>query len=379
MTRSRSRTPTETPETPDYNEDGTISPSPKSIGVQTVQEVANAVSKQYGHILRPARLLPAYTHLPTGIFTLDMALFGGIPETLISMLYGWESSGKSTTAMRVAAAAQAKYSDKQVVYMDVEGTFSNEWAVRHGVDTSRLFVVQPETGEQAVDLCYDVLRAKDTALVVVDSLPALVSFSELGKSAEDVQVAGNARLVGRMLRLIVQAMTAQRRLGNTATVVLINQFRNRIVHMGDPRILPGGNALKFAVSVRVELTNKEHLGKDDNDIETVDFNEHGFKVTKNKLGTGIRNGEFTMIRNPSHPLGSGFIDDGKTVLTYAKKFNLFTGGGASWRLDGVDKKFSRIQDAVDWLYENRDEYTKLTRRLISIQREHAGLRPDGWY
>lgn len=377
MTRSRSKPPADT--APTYDDEGVISASPKSIGVQTVQEVATALSKQYGQILRPASMLPTYTHLPTGIFTLDMALFGGVPETLISMFYGWESSGKSTTAMRVAGSAQRKYPDKQVVYLDVEGTFSNEWATKHGVDISRLFVVQPETGEQAVDLCYDVLRAKDTSLVVVDSLPALVSFSELGKSAEDVQVAGNARLVGRMLRLIVQAMTAQRRLGNTATVLLINQFRNRIVHMGDPRILPGGNALKFAVSVRVELTNKEHLGKDDSDVETVDFNEHGFKITKNKLGTGIRNGEFTMIRNPSHPRGSGFIDDGKTVLTYAKKFDLFTGGGASWRLEGVDKKFGRIQDAVDWLYENPEEYTVLARRLISIQREHAGLRPDGWY
>lgn len=360
-------------------DDDVVSVSPKPIGVQTISEVAAALSKQYGQILRPAALLPMYTHLSTGIFTLDMALFGGIPETLISMLYGWESSGKSTTAMRVAASAQRRYADKQVVYIDVEGTFSNEWATRHGVDTSRLFVVQPETGEQAVDLCYDVLRAKDTSLVVLDSLPALVSFAELGKSAEDVQVAGNARLIGRMLRLIVQAMTAQRKLGNTATVLLINQFRNRIVHMGDPRILPGGNALKFAVSVRVELTNKEHLGRDDSDVETVDHNEHGFKITKNKLGTGIRNGEFTMIRNPSHPLGSGFIDDGKTVLTYAKKFNLFTGGGSSWRIQDVDKKFSKIQDAVDWLYQNPDDYQLLMRRLISIQREHAGLKPDGWY
>lgn len=346
----------------------------------TLADVMGQVSEMHGaNVMRQATTLPTFKHIPTGIFTLDMALFGGVPESLITMFYGWESSGKSTTAMRVVGSAQRKYPDKQAVFIDVEGTFSAAWATRHGVDVNRLIIVQPETGEQAVDIADAVLRANDTSIVVLDSLPALVPIKELSNSAEDATVALQARLIGTFIRKANQALLDERKHGHWPTLLLINQFRNKITMMGDPRSLPGGNALRFFTSVRVELTSKEHMGRDEHDVETVEHNEHGFKIGKNKLGNGIRTGEFQMIRNPSHTLGAGFIDDGKTVLTYAKKFGLFTGGGSSWRLTGIDQKFGRIQDAVDWLYRNPEEFERLKFQLITLQRQHAGLRTEGWY
>lgn len=346
----------------------------------SLREVIAQVEETHGaNVMRQATNLPTHKHIPTGIFTLDMALFGGFPESLISMVYGWESSGKTTVAMRVAARAQRKYEDMQAVFIDAEGTFDNAWAQRHGVDLDRLVVVQPETGEQAVDIADAVLRATDTSILVLDSLPALVPIKELGNSAEDSTVALQARLIGTFIRKANQALLDERKRGHRPSLLLINQFRNRITMMGDPRSLPGGNALKFFTAVRVEVTNKEHLGRDAHDVETVEHNEHAFKIGKNKLGTGIRTGEFQMIRNPSHDLGAGFIDDGKTVLLYAKKFGVFTGGGSTWRIAGLDRKFSRIQDAVDYLYANPEFFEDLKRSLISIQREHCGLRPNDWY
>lgn len=342
----------------------------------TLAEVISEVGSVHGpNIVRQASLLPAFKHLPTGIFTLDMALFGGFPESLISMLVGWESSGKSTVSDRVIAAAQRKYSDKQAVKIDVEGTHSNAWSACHGVDVDRLVVAQPETGEQALDIADAVIRARDTSVVVLDSIPALTPTKELENSAEDVTVALQARLIGTFLRKATQAVIDERKKGHLVTLILVNQFRSKISYMGG-KSLPGGNALKYFVSVKVELTCKESAGRDAHDVETVDFNEHTFTVGKNKVGVGIRTGEFSMIRNPSHPLGQGFIDDGRTVITYAKKFDLFTGGGTAWRLDGVDKKFGKMQDAVDWLYSDPEQFEALKNRLISIQREHCGLRPE---
>jgi recombination protein RecA len=347
----------------------------------SLSDVMGQVSKNYGsaNIMRAASTIPTHTHLPTDIFTLDMALFGGLPESMITMLYGWESSGKTTVAMRVVGAAQRKYPDKKVVFVDCEGTFQNGWAQRHGVNTDEMILVQPESGEQAVDIVDAVLRAQDTSLVVLDSIPALMPVKELEKSAEDATVALQARLIGTLTRKAKHALLDERKHGHYPTLCLINQFRNKITMMGDPRSLPGGNALKFFVDVRVELANKETLGRDEHDVETVDFNEHSFKITKNKIGTGLRSGEFQMVRNPSHPLGQGFIDDAKTVLTYAKKFGLFTGGGQAWRIAGLDEKFGRIQEAADYLYSDLEFYGGLKNRLISMQREHAGLRPTDWY
>lgn len=345
----------------------------------TLDEVIQAVSKQHGDkVIARAKDRPCHTHLRTGIFTLDMALFGGIPESTISMLYGWESSGKTTVAMRVAGAAQRKYPDRKVVFIDAEGSFSVPWAERHGVDCDKLILVQPETGEQAVDIIDAVIRAEDTSLVILDSIPALMPVQELEKSAEDATVALQARLIGTLVRKATQALLDERKYGHDVTLLLINQWRNKIQLMGDNRNLPGGNALKFFAFTRVELKNKEQIGRDAHDVETVDHNDHSFTIGKNKEGTGIRSGEFQMIRNPDHPLGQGFIDDAKTVLTYAKKFGIFTGGGASWRIDGLDEKFGKISEAIDYMYSDLDFYEALQNRLITIQRDHAGLPTVGW-
>jgi len=358
----------------------TVAEAEMPTGSSTLASVMQQVAKLHGPmVMRKASVaLQTFRHIPTGVFTIDMALHGGVPMSLNSMIYGWESSGKTTIAMRTVARAQRMFPDKQVVYIDVEGTFDKGWAICHGVDIERLLLVQPETGEQAVDLCDAVLRAWDTSMVVLDSIPALIPMKELEKSAEDSIVALQARLTGTLVRKAGNALLDERKKGHYPVLLLVNQWRNKIAMMGDPRSLPGGNALKFFVSVRWEVMNKEEMGKDAHDVEVVDFNQHSFKVTKNKIGNGIRTGEFKLIRNPASPLGVGFIDEGKTVLTFAKKFNMFGGGGASWRIDGINEVFRKMDDAIDWLYDHPVEYEDLKIRLITQQRTNSGLAAHGW-
>lgn len=346
------------------------------------------VQKVHGPmVMRKARDRARFIHLPTRVFTLDMALHGGVPQSLVSMPYGWESSGKTTLCMRIIASAQQKYPDEQAVLIDAEGTYDPMWGAVHGIDNDRLLLVQPQTGEQAVDIADAVLRARDTSIVVLDSIPALVPLKELEKSAEDDIVALQARLTGRFIRKANQALIDERKRDHFPCLLLVNQWRNKIQMMGDPRSLPGGNALKFFVSVRFEVFNKETMGKDSFDIETVDYNEHSFKITKNKVGNGIRNGEFKMIRNPAHELGPGFIDEAKEVMTFARKFGLLTGGGSAWYLDGYmgledaskPMRFGKLQEVADCLYSDLEYFENLKRRMIAMQRVNCGLEGEGWY
>ncbi len=136
-----------------------------------------------------------------------------------------------------------------------------------------------------MDLARAVIKAKETSIVVLDSLPALMPMKEMEKAAEDAVVALQARLIGRFVRTASQALIDERVRGHFPAVLMINQFREKMVVKGDSRSLPGGNALKFFVSVRWEVKNKEELGTDRFGNEVVDVNEHSWKITKNSLET----------------------------------------------------------------------------------------------
>lgn len=351
--------------------------------VITLDKVMAQVNKNYGtHVISRASGKPNWTLLPTGIFLLDMALLGGVPEGNGTMIYGWESSGKTTLSMRIAASAQKKYRNtgQKVCWFDFEGTFDPLWASKHGADINELFLIHPESGEQGLDIAEAVIRAQDTSVVVIDSLPAIVPMKEIEGSVEDQQVALQARLLGKFLRKLQQAFLDERKTGHYPTIIFINQWRMKMgVLHGDPRTLPGGNALRFVHSVGIETMNKENTdGKTEDGVDTVDFNEHSFRIRKNKAGTSLRMGEYRMIRNPSHPLGEGFIDDADTVVTYARRMGLATGeGSAPKRFDGLDQTFRTWDEAGQYMYQDLEFFENLKARMIGIQREKVGL-PAEW-
>jgi recombination protein RecA len=343
--------------------------------------IAKQVAKMYGDdVVTSARTIPAFKHIPFGILPLDFALGGGIPEGLCTMIFGWASGGKTTITLRAIAGAQVKHPDKVCIFVDAEGTFDPEWAQMHGVDLDRLLVIHPSSGEQAADLTCSYLQAKEVALVALDSLPALVPMKELDKSMEDATVGGSSQLIGRFLRKANHTMTEARKRGLWPTLILINQWRYKIgVMHGDPRVLPGGQAINYVASIKLEVMNKEKSGASEGDTgAVVKINEHAFRIHKNKIINGARDGEFQMIRDPGNPLGEGFIDDGKSTVNLCKRLGLVTGGGQAWRCQGVDETFRKLDDMVDYFYMNADVYERVKRELISEQRAQMGKNRD-WY
>ncbi len=345
-----------------------------------VSRIMQEARKEYGQeVMKLGSENPPLLHIPTGIFTLDMALLGGIPRSQITLVYGKEGSGKSTLAQKIAAQAQRLLPDQNVGYVDIEGTFDPTWGACHGVDNDRLIVVQPHTGEQALDIAESLIHATDISLLVVDSLAALVSFREIERSIEDDLPGIQARMISKYIKKSTAALIRARSKGSKVAIIWINQWRFKIgVFRGDPRVLPGGQHQHYAAFAKVEIYNKEIPGKDANDFDTVDHNDHSFKVAKSKIGVALRSGEFTMIRNPDHPMGQGFIDDGKTVATWAKKLGVITGSGGGYQLRGVDESFRTLDEITTWFYADLDRFEAFKRMVIGEYRVTCGRDAGGW-
>lgn len=354
-------------------------------------KLAEDINKAFGsQTIVNASKLPDFRHVRTGIFTLDVALLGGIPEGLATCFYGWPSAGKTTAAIKAIAGFQKKYPKKRVLFVDVEGTFDPVWAEKFGVDVDALMMAYPGSGEQAIDIVEAALRANDISLVVLDSIAMMTATKEIEQSAEDKTMGTQGALLSLAFRKWTNTMTTLKQNGVTSpTFICINQFREKMVLMGDSRTLPGGHAQHFMYAVKVELKNKETLGETGQDVKVVDYNDHSFKVTKNKTGNSIREGEYLMYRNPDGSLPEGFIDSGQTVVNFARKYGLVTGdGGSAKRLmpyaggpelpeDGM--VFKRFQDIVDWLYEDYDNrMVPLEDELISIHREAMNRPKYAW-
>lgn len=319
--------------------------------------------------------------IPTGIFTFDYATLGGIPHNRVTMFHGPKHSGKSTGALRCVAGAQRSLPDQKAVFVDVEGTFDEVWAEKVGVDTSEMVLVSPDYGEQAVDATVGLVHAKETSLIVIDSLAALLPIKEQEASAEDSLVGQQSRLITSMLRKVSAAQIAERKRGHFVTILLINQQRSKIggwSPTGDPLSLPGGKALGHFTSLEVRFKNKENVAKDDDGFETLSVNEHAFAIEKNKCNAGMRSGEFTMLRrdDPKLGLGEGDIDDATTMLTFAKRLGWYTGAGRGQSLEFADvsEKFGSIDEASAWLYDNRETYWRLRCFLIAHAAEKCGMK-----
>lgn len=325
------------------------------------------------------------TFLPTGIFMLDLALMGGIPESAMTLVVGEPSAGKSLLSYRTIAAAQSKYPDRKVVCIDFEGSYKKDWGIVNGVDHDRLIVLYPHNGEQAADFVAQALRAPDCSLVVLDSIAFMPMKAELDKSHEDKTMAEKARMLSRLFSISQAAMNEARGAGHPSTFLCINQLRDSLSMYGSPVALPGGKAQNYMAAVKIKLRSKVHYARNSAGLEVPDHNEHTFTIEKSKTGSNTHDGAFYLVRNPEHPRGVGFIDDGETVLTYAKVYGLFTGGGAHQKLDGISRKFSTRAEAVEYLYDHPEHMARLKQLIIGMHRfknKMVSLPPDkyvyGW-
>ena len=351
-------------------------------------EFRKAAVKQFGEgCMFPASRIPDNNRIPFGCFFMDYASFGGVPEGVVTEIFGWAGTGKTTACMRLVGQAQKKYPEKTVVYIDLEGTFDPIWAESLGVKLDDVQILAPTSGEDGVDIIDGLMKVKNVSLIIVDSIPALVPMNEVDASAHDAKVALHARLMGRLCSkmLVNQAKQAQR--GHRPTIVAVNQFRSKIVIMGDTRQLPGGNQWSFLCSYRIEILKKEEYKTIDAE-EVHLYNKHTARFMKAKQGRSTRLVEFNMITDPESPLGLGAIDDADAIVRLAKAKGLFHGGSPKYVLEGVldengEPEYYRTMDAcAEFLRNNPLKFLRLKQLLISqsrIKHKKPAIPPDKYF
>jgi recombination protein RecA len=313
--------------------------------------------------------------LYTGVLGIDLPLGGGWAMGRASMLIGERSSGKSTACLLSIAALQRNHPEYVAVYIDIEGTFDSTWAAKLGCDLSRIVVIEPETGEHAVDLAVGVLRAKEVGMIVTDSIAALTPFKETEESVSKEFMGLQARLVAKFVRVVTNALLTERHRDHNVAVLYINQFRMKVgLVFGDPRSIPGGKSLEYSTTHQLEIKNKEHFGKDDlTGDEVIMINEHNLKVTKNKIGGPLRESLFRLVRTPHKSMPEGWVDQANAIYSFGSKIGIVDGPQQSFSVEDVPYKFKGAEQFNKWAVENKDKYFEVVTNIVNAYRKKWNL------
>lgn len=296
-------------------------------------------------------------HISTGSLMLDLALgIGGLPKGRIIEVYGAESSGKTTLCLH--AVAEAQKAGGMAAFIDVEHALDPVYAKALGVDVDNLLVSQPDTGEQALEIIETLVRSGAIDIVVLDSVAAMATKAEIDGDMGDAHVGVQARLMSQAMRKLTAII------GKTNCVaIFINQIREKIgVLYGNPETTPGGRALKFYSSVRIDVRKGEPLK---NGSEIIG-NRVKCKVVKNKVAPPFKTAEFDMI------FGEGISKIGE-IIDCAVEFNIIKKSGSWFSYD--DMKIGQGKDKVkDFLKENAQICEEIEKK---VRDEFAKRANDG--
>lgn len=297
--------------------------------------------------------------ISTGSLALDIALgVGGLPRGRVVEVYGPESSGKTTLTLHVVAEAQKQ--GGTCAFIDAEHAMDPIYAKKLGVNTEELFVSQPDTGEQALEICDMMVRSGAIDVIVIDSVAALTPKAELEGEMGDSHVGLQARLMSQALR----KMTANIKNSNTL-VIFINQIRSKIgVMFGSPETTTGGNALKFYASVRLDIRRIGQIKEGDE----VQGNQTRVKVLKNKVAPPFRQAEFQILYNE----GINYVGE---ILDMAVDQSLLEKSG-TWYSYNDERIGQGRRNAELWL-KNNAEVTEEIEAKIRATVFHREVTEDG--
>lgn len=290
----------------------------------------------------------------SGSLSLDIALgVGGYPKGRIVEIFGPESSGKTTFALHAIAEAQKK--GGRAAFIDAEHALDPIYAKKLGVNTEALLLSQPDTGEQALEICEALVRSNAIAIIVIDSVAALVPQAEIEGEMGDSHVGLQARLMSQALRKLSGTISK-----TNTTVIFINQLREKVgVFFGNPETTPGGRALKFYSTIRLDVRRAEQIKQG----EVVTGNKTTIKVVKNKVAPPFRAASVDIV------YGEGVSQEGE-IIDLASEINILEKSGAWYSYNG--EKIGQGRESVKQLLKDKPE---LKAELDTKVREHYGLKP----
>lgn len=301
--------------------------------------------------------------IPTGSMTLDMALgIGGVPRGRIVEVYGPESSGKTTVALQIVAEAQKM--GGEAAFIDVEHALDPIYASALGVDTDNLIVSQPDCGEQALEITESLVRSGAIDVIIIDSVAAMVTKAEIDGEMGDMHVGQLARLMSQAMRKLTSVISK-----SNCVAIFINQVREKIgIVYGNPETTPGGRALKFYASVRMEVRKGEALKVGGEVIG----NRTRVKVVKNKVAPPFKECEFDLL------YGRGISRTGE-VLDLAVDLGIVQKGGAWFSYNGVklgqgrDNAKETLRSNPDMMKEIETQIKEQSANLVMISKKNKKM------
>jgi recombination protein RecA len=332
--------------------------------IKALELALSQIEKQYGKgaIMRlgqtGARLQVEV--IPSGSLSLDIAMgVGGIPRGRVTEIYGPEASGKTTLALQIIAEAQKL--DGIAAFIDVEHALDPEYAKRIGVDLDNLLISQPDTGEQALEIVESLVRSNAVDCVVIDSVAALVPTAEIEGEMSDQQVGLQARLMSKALRKLTGIISKTK----TATI-FINQIREKIgVMFGNPETTPGGRALKFYSSMRLEVRRQDSITRNGENVG----NRVKVKVVKNKVAPPFRVCHFDIL------FGVGIFREG-SILEAALEYEIIKKSG-SWFSFGDVKLGQGHENSAAYLLAHPEITDDVIKKVITATKIPALARRFG--
>ncbi|GAQ26197.1 MULTISPECIES: recombinase RecA [Tepidanaerobacter] len=294
--------------------------------------------------------------IPTGALPLDIALgIGGVPRGRVIEIFGPESSGKTTVALHIIAEAQKE--GGTAAFIDAEHALDPTYAKNLGVDTDNLLISQPDTGEQALEIAETLVRSGAVDVIVIDSVAALVPKAEIEGEMGDAHVGLQARLMSQALRKLSGAISK-----SNTVAIFINQLREKVgVMFGNPETTPGGRALKFYASVRLDVRRIETLKQGEDMLG----NRTRVKVVKNKVAPPFKQAEFDII------YGEGISREG-CILDFAVDEGLIQKSGA-WYSYGKEKIGQGRENAKQYLKEHPEILNEVE---LQIRQKYNMVRPE---